>query len=250
MPRFLKQFLYGLFYLLVIAGIVFLIYPKPMPSCFDHIQNQGEQGVDCGGPCKAFCTANLVPLQSIGVPAIFSGVGGRQTFFGQIENPNSNFGAQNFSYAFETRDVQGNLLGVIPGESFIYPDQTKYVAAINEKVSSGTVSVDLAVSTDTAWVASTTMGSAMEFAFQNLVTTIGVDGMITASGQIVNPATLPAMRVTVIAIFKNSSRIPLQISETEIDSVPAGGSTLFSITAPAIQNIDPLATELVAYALN
>ncbi len=24
---------------------------KPFPDCFDMLQNQGEQGVDCGGPC-------------------------------------------------------------------------------------------------------------------------------------------------------------------------------------------------------
>lgn len=24
---------------------------KPFPDCFDNMQNQGEQGVDCGGPC-------------------------------------------------------------------------------------------------------------------------------------------------------------------------------------------------------
>jgi len=25
---------------------------KPCPSCEDGIQNQGEEGIDCGGPCK------------------------------------------------------------------------------------------------------------------------------------------------------------------------------------------------------
>ncbi len=25
---------------------------KPYPDCFDNMQNQGEQGVDCGGPCN------------------------------------------------------------------------------------------------------------------------------------------------------------------------------------------------------
>jgi hypothetical protein len=25
---------------------------KPIPGCYDNIQNQGESGVDCGGPCQ------------------------------------------------------------------------------------------------------------------------------------------------------------------------------------------------------
>lgn len=31
---------------------------QPRPSCEDNIQNQGENGVDCGGPCTA-CKAEL-----------------------------------------------------------------------------------------------------------------------------------------------------------------------------------------------
>jgi hypothetical protein len=32
----------------------------PPPSCVDGIQNQGEIGVDCGGPCPA-CSADIIP---------------------------------------------------------------------------------------------------------------------------------------------------------------------------------------------
>ena len=29
--------------------------PNPAPTCSDGIQNQGETGIDCGGPCPAIC---------------------------------------------------------------------------------------------------------------------------------------------------------------------------------------------------
>lgn len=32
-----------------------VVDPNPAPTCFDGIQNQGETGVDCGGPCIAIC---------------------------------------------------------------------------------------------------------------------------------------------------------------------------------------------------
>ena len=31
---------------------------EPAPTCFDGIQNQGETGVDCGGPCSSCSTCN------------------------------------------------------------------------------------------------------------------------------------------------------------------------------------------------
>ena len=35
---------------------------KYIPSCEDSIKNQGEEGIDCGGPCKA-CTPGLSPAR-------------------------------------------------------------------------------------------------------------------------------------------------------------------------------------------
>ena len=53
MPRLLKQFLYGVFYLAIIAAVgvgFYFHYDNAPPSCFDGIQNEGEQGIDCGLP--------------------------------------------------------------------------------------------------------------------------------------------------------------------------------------------------------
>jgi len=35
---------------------------KPCPSCFDGIQNQGEEGIDCGGPCKPCPTTTTTKI--------------------------------------------------------------------------------------------------------------------------------------------------------------------------------------------
>ena len=53
--RFGKQILYLISYLTVIFLIflsIYLIWFKPTPACNDNSQNQGETGVDCGGPCE------------------------------------------------------------------------------------------------------------------------------------------------------------------------------------------------------
>ena len=50
-----KQFFYGIIYLVIFgligAGIYFALTSKEA-TCFDGIQNQNEEGVDCGGSCN------------------------------------------------------------------------------------------------------------------------------------------------------------------------------------------------------
>ena len=53
------------FIILLIVGIVIVAFAAVIgiatfykaPSCTDGVQNQGEQGVDCSGPCPYLCTA-------------------------------------------------------------------------------------------------------------------------------------------------------------------------------------------------
>jgi len=39
----------------------------PCPTCSDGIKNQGEEGVDCDGPCPNSCESLLAPLEELGI---------------------------------------------------------------------------------------------------------------------------------------------------------------------------------------
>jgi hypothetical protein len=45
--------------------------PCLLASCFDGIQNQNETGIDCGGPCKACEVKKFAKIPSIEIPGIF-----------------------------------------------------------------------------------------------------------------------------------------------------------------------------------
>ncbi len=57
------------FILFLLSGIILLAgcgktdtaVSTPVPNCYDNIQNQGELGVDCGGPC-APCAATMTAI--------------------------------------------------------------------------------------------------------------------------------------------------------------------------------------------
>ncbi|MEK7192393.1 MAG: hypothetical protein AAB646_02680 [Patescibacteria group bacterium] len=143
--RFLKQLLYGLFYLLILSGITYggyLAVSKPVQSCFDNIKNQNEEDVDCGGECIACALKNI---QSIKSSAYFLTLDGINNAVITLENPNIEYGAKDFVYTLE---VYKSIIVPRPGEktglvkevlfslardSFIYPGERKVIIEPNLK---------------------------------------------------------------------------------------------------------------------
>ena len=66
-----QLFITGLI-LAVFAGIGFLFFQRflPVPSCMDNKQNQGEFGVDCGGPCGPCELKNPKPVTTFWTRAV------------------------------------------------------------------------------------------------------------------------------------------------------------------------------------
>jgi hypothetical protein len=105
--------------LIYICGVivVFLLITVPLayyyfyraPTCFDSKQNQGELGVDCGGPCTILCRAQYVPLNVLW-SRFFKVSDGKYNVLAYIENPNLSAGANNLDYVFKLYDKNGLLL--------------------------------------------------------------------------------------------------------------------------------------------
>jgi hypothetical protein len=124
-----KQIKVGLVYLLIIAiiiGGIYLIIKPGLPSCSDGIQNQGEAGVDCGGPCPPCpwqLQEDLEIISSQAIPTQKNHV----DLLAVVKNPNSDFGAKSFSYIFNLYDFQNNLIISREGNSYILPQETRYI---------------------------------------------------------------------------------------------------------------------------
>jgi len=132
-----KQLKIGLVYLLVIViivGIVYLIIKSGLPSCSDGIQNQEETGIDCGGPCPPCpweLQKDLEIISSQAIPTQENYV----DLLAQVKNPNPDFGAKSFSYVFNLYDLQDNLIISKQGDSYILPQETRYI--VEQKVRAG-----------------------------------------------------------------------------------------------------------------
>ena len=128
-PRKAKQLIYGAGFIAVFGGIlaliIYFLFLKPAPTCFDNIQNQNETGVDCGGVCAISCEQKYAqPLVVNFVKKIKDG-GNKVILLAEVKNPNFDYASDDFVYSFNTYDISGNKIQSITGHSFIYAGETK-----------------------------------------------------------------------------------------------------------------------------
>lgn len=257
-----KQIVYGAFYLIVLAGIVagirFLFF-RPVASCFDGVQDQGEAGVDCGGPCAKVCIpANLSTVTVLGAVNVFNPIPQHYTLLAQIANANAEFGLENLNYEFDLYDASGTLVQSVPGETFIYGGEVKYLTAPNIAVGAAVDYATLALApvATSSWTPSSTMGLVPQFGNPLAITGSAVasssaaaQGMLTVTGRITDSDPSAFANILVVAVFYDSYGNPVGASQTTLDAIAPNQTENFSVAYPAAPNIDPARTLVYAYAL-
>ena len=132
--RLRKQIIYGTIIFLIFVLFSFLIYLKirgpVIASCFDGKKNQGEEGIDCGGPCPPCEVKTLQPLKIY--PTQFLTYENSIDIIGLIENPNPNLALKKLRYYFEIYDVDDILRATTTiKETKLEPETKKYLLEIN-----------------------------------------------------------------------------------------------------------------------
>lgn len=120
--RKILYFAIALVAIVVLVGVptFFLVYRAP--TCGDGKQNQGEAGIDCGGPCRRLCEAQaLSPIVSW--KRFVEVTPGNFSLVAYVENPNFNYQAANVSYRFQLFDKDDVLVAERAGTATIYPNR-------------------------------------------------------------------------------------------------------------------------------
>lgn len=100
-----------------VALPLYLSYYKA-PSCSDGLQNQGELGIDCGGPCARLCQSAFLPPEVSWTK--FEKVSeGIYNLGAYIINPNINGAVVAAPYKFSLFDKDGILITEVPGKTII-----------------------------------------------------------------------------------------------------------------------------------
>ena len=234
--RAAKKFIYTVFYLAILLGIVSGLYfwLKPVPTCGDKIQNQGEEGVDCGGPCATACEVfTLKPVAVVMQPKLFF-LDEPAVLF-QISNPNPSYGARNLPYVLELYGQSGELLKTHNSTTFIYPGKLQKNVFVFLGPSSLAKSVKVTLH-EPAWL-SVSDFSRPDIDFMNQDQKVSGNQYIV-SGTVVNKETLLFPRVAVEALFYDKNGSIVSLSRTEVNDVRAFEQRYFQLEHPYLTNID------------
>jgi hypothetical protein len=251
-PRRTKQLIYGGAFLVIVIFIAWGIYSlvKPASPCAGLTSETAATECGCGGPCTP---TNLQPL-TVGANGVwaFQSTPGHYTFLVQVADLNVGYGAQNFGFSIDLYGgPSSTLVESLPGRSFIYPGQVKYLVAPNISVSSAFTSSTIVITPPT-WASSSTMGNPPQFNDNHELPVTGVT--ITSSTVIVASSLTDSdvsafNNIFVVAVFKDSNGNVIGASQTQLDSIAPNQTETFSVSYPVTPNLDPALTEIDAYAL-
>lgn len=228
-----KQFTIAVIFilLLVVVGLgIYLIIKPPRATCFDAIQNQGEIGMDCGGPCGP-CDKpkDLVILSQEFIHTIENNF----DLIAKIKNPNSDWGVESLSYNFGRQ-----------GKTYVLPQETKYI--IEQKVELVEPSkIEFEVQ-NISW------RKLKDFKNLDLIIKDQKQDLIDekynrVSGILENKSNYALDKIEIVSVLFNAQQKIIAVNKTSLDAVKIGESRYFEISWP-YQLSEPVSSfEVKAY---
>jgi hypothetical protein len=234
--RFLKQLIYAAFYLtiiFIIASTFYFISINSSKSCFDERKNQGEIGIDCGGPCEP-CELRTLEEIKVSPVIIFDNEDGTLSALIGMRNPNNNFGAERFLYNLSFYGPDRALINSFTRESFIYPSEIKDIVEAALPVDPvQVVRAELEIS-QINWI-SVTDFFLPKTQIRGLNVEIDRDTeKVLISGIFVNQNSFPLSKVTINGILFSKFSAEAGVSKTAIDEIDPFEERTFRITISGI----------------
>ena len=238
--RFLKQLIYGVFYLAIIFGVGYLLYApfKSPASCFDNRKNQGETEVDCGGPCPSCELKKLKPMQVSPVSIFPLGEEQLSALF-ELKNLNVNYGAERFIYRLSFYDSTGKEIFSVSKSSFIYPGELKYIAEPGLEFDTRQVVRAEAQISNLSWRTISEFSLPKTQTRDIRVEQADENGSVAVSGLLVNQNSFALSRAVVIVIVKNQTGSDIGVSKTLVESIAPFEERGFTVNVPAAGMVQP-----------
>ncbi|MGB3073380.1 MAG: hypothetical protein WBB68_03945 [Candidatus Moraniibacteriota bacterium] len=213
---------YLLILLLMGAGIFFIF--KPKATCFDSVQNQDEQGVDCGGICTNACVARIVGNDLLVREITFIPTDrGRYDVIARVFNPNNDIGASSFQYSLLLRDAAGKEVGRVQGTSFILPQETKTLLAFNLEPAQVPTKAVVELS-DFQWarLREHRAKPALNIYGKRYVEHPNEAAFGAVMGTLVNESTYDLRKIQIKVVLRDAAGTPLAANQTEMQTVNVG----------------------------
>ncbi|MGH7141099.1 MAG: hypothetical protein ACREGH_00495 [Minisyncoccia bacterium] len=217
--------------LIAIVGYLAYRYFTTPGSCFDNVQNDGEAGVDCGGPCAHMCASDTRDPVVEWARALKVATG---TYDGvaYIDNPQYAQGAAAYSVGYSMRllDANNQLIIERDGTVDLPPVETIPIFVPNIETGSETATnVQFSFTTDPIVWNKVPAGDLPALSVKN--ESLAPDGS-RLSAEIVNESNEPVNNLTVAAVLLDLNGNALAASQSVIQQIPAEGNDTVVFTWP------------------
>ena len=227
-----RQFLY----ITVAAVILFLSVALPTyfvvykaPSCSDGVQNHGEQGIDCGGPCALICKSSALDI-IVHWQRAFRVKDGVYNALAYVENPNIDSGIGKISYRFKLYDSENILIYERDGQTFIPPNKIFGIFESNiltgSRIPARTLFEFLG---EPIWQKNYAVSPALSMGNKLLSEQ---DGLPRLTATLENHEGATVDNIEVVAIVYDSEDNAIASSRTIVDSLERGGTSDIVFTWP------------------
>lgn len=245
MPRFAKQLFFGSLFLAVVLGVSFWIWQttRPQPNCLDGIQNQNEQGVDCGGVCALACSKEpAFKTISVVQTKFFETEPGIYDVLGEVVNKNTDFGSPSFGYEFSLLSATGAVVGSHRGTAYALPREKRIIAEQHIEAGPHVSDVRLTVFSE-QWIEVANFPQLTLSIRDRLLEPILAQTASTglkASGVLVNRTGLDLAQADVIVTLKDAQGALLGVGVTDVRTFRDGEQRAFEIRWPHVtsQQVD------------
>lgn len=187
---------------------IFLYSPA---SCIDQTQNQGEEGVDCGGPCSTICKPPRVDAVWSRAVKVADGV---YHAVALVKNPLSNAYGSHLNYALSLYD-EGNILVAERKGSFdVAPGETRAIFEPNVVTGSRIPVRAFMVIEGGNWAKADPVQNPITIVTQNLD-----QEKLRLDATIENTTAAPITGIIADALLYNAQNILIAASETTLPSL-------------------------------
>ena len=205
----------------------------PEPSCRDNRQNQGEEGVDCGGPCISCALAKPKDLEVFWTRVVTARTN-TYDVAAEVKNPNVKLAAVSFEYEFKILDAAGAAVVRRRGLGFAYPGEVFHLTEVG-LISGRSIRAAAIAIRDVRWAVAEV--SAPDLVAGSREYTVEEEGGFRASvvrAIVANRSLVQLRNVTASALAFDSAGNLLGVHRTMVDELAAGSSQPVQFRWPTV----------------
>lgn len=241
-----RKIIYGFFYFLIAAAVLwgsYKIFFSSAPSCSDGILNQGEENIDCGGPCVPCDSFGFTPLK-IEPPQIMSVDGEGASVLVRVLNDNKDYDAD-FSYKITFYNKKGEIMDELIRRDFVASLDSTLLVATGFRRPVDIKNVDVEIF-EVEWSKSIkSLKPKVDLVFAS--TTID-EKNIVISGLVKNNSLVSGFDLKITAVLMDQFGFSIFASQTFIDNFDSFAEEKFVIKVPAysflLKRIDSARTKI------